>query len=310
MVVATFYKFTSLNRVRARQEALQSYCEQRGVRGTILLSKEGINATIAGSHSQVEAVLAYLRLAPCLTDLKAHMSFTDTCPFYLMRVRVKKESLSLGIPEADPQQRTGRYVPPEQWNDLITDPAVTVVDARNDYEIRIGSFQGAQQPNIHCFREFPRYVQERLNPEEQSKIALFCTGGVRCEKASALLLNRGFENVYQLEGGILRYLEKVPASDSLWKGDCFVFDQRVALDHALKPSNYKLCYSCRQPLAPETCLSPQYKEGISCPYCFDILTAVQKAGRRQRHYQIELARKRNRPHLGSALKRQGSDKKG
>lgn len=267
-ILATFYKFVQLTDVASLRDPLLQQCQAVDLRGTILLAEEGINGTIAGTRGAVEATLAYLRQDPRLADLHHRETQTQIQqPFQRMKVKIKREIVTLGQPHADPSQQVGQYVDPEEWNALLQDPEVTVIDARNHYEVSIGSFQGAVDPQTECFRQFPDYVQEHLDPQQHPKVALFCTGGIRCEKATAYLLNQGFSQVYHLKGGILRYLEQVEPDQSLWQGECFVFDQRVALQHGLEDGTYQLCQACGYPLSPEELNSPEYLEGLQCPYC-------------------------------------------
>lgn len=298
IVVAALYKFADLHDYQDLQPGLQGYCERHQVKGTLLLAKEGINGTIAGSRGGIDAVLAYLRSDPRLADLEHKESFAEEPPFLRMKVRLKKEIVTLGRPEANPNEKVGTYVKPEDWNILISDPEVTVVDTRNDYEYAIGTFKGAIDPNTRSFREFPDYVAENLDPEKHKKVAMFCTGGIRCEKSTAYLLEQGFEEVYHLQGGILKYLEEVPKEESLWEGDCFVFDERVAVSHGLELTDYGLCRACRRPVSDEDRLSDKYEEGVSCPACHDEQTPENRARARERIRQVKLAEARNQTHVG------------
>jgi len=292
-VVATLYKFVKLPDFAEKREPLLSYCQGQGIKGTILLAEEGINGTIVGSRQAIDSVLWFLRSDPRLTDLEHKESYTQTPPFERMKVRLKQEIVTLGLPEIDPNEQVGTYVTPQEWNDLISDPEVTVIDTRNDYEVNIGSFQGAENPQTTSFREFPDYVCQHLDPEKHKKVALFCTGGIRCEKASSFMLARGFAEVYHLKGGILKYLEEIPAQESLWEGECFVFDERVAVSHGLEEGSYELCLCCGRPISEEDKLSPKYEQGISCSHCFDSLTDEKRARQQEkwRHYQTQLANK-------------------
>jgi UPF0176 protein len=272
LVVATFYKFVSLPDCVDQRSRLLQFCQSYSLRGTILLAQEGINGTIAGSRQAIDAVLAYLRSDQRLADLEHRESSAAELPFDRLKVKVKSEIVTLGLPEVDPSRQVGTYVDPKDWNALITDPDVLVVDTRNAYEISIGTFRGAQNPQTRSFREFPGYVQQNLvqqslDPEPPQKIAMFCTGGIRCEKASAYLLSQGFQQVYHLKGGILKYLEEVPAEDSLWQGECFVFDQRVAIQHGLEVGTHKMCFSCGHPVSEVDQTSPDFEAGVSCPRC-------------------------------------------
>lgn len=291
ILVVTFYKFVSLPDFADKQSILLSYCQAQEVKGTILLAKEGINGTIAGSRDSVESVLSFLRCDPLLADLEHKESYTDTPPFERMKVRLKPEIVTLGLPEVDPNEQVGTYISPQDWNDLISDPEVTVIDTRNDYEVDIGTFQRAQNPQTETFRQFPDYVHHHLDPCKHKKVALFCTGGIRCEKASSFLLAQGFEQVYHLKGGILKYLEEVPTEESLWEGECFVFDERVAVSHGLGEGTYEKCVSCGHPIRSEDKADPKYELGISCPHCFDSLTEDKRLRMQQKQRQLELAKK-------------------
>jgi UPF0176 protein len=271
-VVATFYKFVKLPDFAEKRDPLLSHCQAQGIKGTILLAAEGINGTIAGSRQAIDSVLSFLRSDPHFVDLEPKESHADFSPFDRMKVRLKKEIVTLGLPEIDPSDRVGIYVHPKDWNALISDPEVTVIDTRNDYEVSIGTFKGAQNPKTASFRQFPEYVRDRLDPTKHKKVALFCTGGIRCEKATSLMMAQGFQEVYHLKGGILKYLEEVSTEESLWQGECFVFDQRVAVREGLELGTYEMCRACGHPIAEADKASPHYQEGISCPYCFESLT--------------------------------------
>ncbi|WP_414752272.1 rhodanese-related sulfurtransferase [Anabaena sp. CCY 9910] len=287
-IVAAFYKFVSLPDFAEKQEPLLAYCLAQDIKGTILLAKEGINGTIAGSRLSIDNVLSYLRSDSRLQDLEHKESTADTPPFERMKVRLKKEIVTLGLPEVDPNEQVGTYVTPEEWNELISDPEVIVIDTRNDYEVHIGTFQGAQNPQTNSFRDFPEYVRQNLDPNQHKKVAMFCTGGIRCEKASSFMLSQGFAEVYHLKGGILKYLEQIPPEESLWQGECFVFDERIAVVHGLEPGTHELCFCCGHPLAEEDKASPQYEEGISCSHCFDSLTEDKRTRQQEKWRQYQL----------------------
>jgi UPF0176 protein len=291
-VVAALYKFVRLPDFAEMQEPLLSYCQAQDVKGTILLAKEGINGTIAGSRHSIDSVLSFLRCDRRFTDLEYKESYTDSPPFERMKVRLKREIVTLGLPNVDPNQQVGTYVNPKEWNDLIADPEVTVIDTRNDYEVNIGTFKAAQNPQTESFRDFPEYVQNHLDPNKHKKVALFCTGGIRCEKATSFLLSQGFQEVYHLKGGILKYLEEVPPEESLWEGECFVFDERVAVGQGLKPGTHDLCLNCGHPISEEDKASLQYESGISCPQCFDSLTDDKRERLVMKQLQLNLAKKR------------------
>lgn len=291
-VVATFYKFVRLADFAQQQDVLLSYCREQEIKGTILLAEEGINGTIAGSRSAIDAVLAFLRSDPRLADLEHKESYTDLPPFDRLKVRLKQEIVPLGVPEIDPNDQVGTYVSPEDWNQLISDPDVIVIDTRNEYEVAIGTFKGAQNPQTRAFRQFPDYVRHHLDPNQHKKVAMFCTGGIRCEKASAFMLAQGFQEVYHLQGGILKYLEKVPAENSLWQGECYVFDQRTTVVHGLAAGSYDECRACGHPISKADQASTQYQAGISCPYCFDSLTEEKRMRFQARQQQLERLPKR------------------
>jgi UPF0176 protein len=281
-VVVTFYKFVRLPDFAEKRDSLLSHCEVQGIRGTILLAAEGINGTIAGSREAIESVLAFLRSDPRLVDLEQKESYADSAPFDRMKVRLKKEIVTLGLPEIDPSDRVGTYVSPQEWNELISDPEVTIIDTRNEYEVSIGTFRGAKNPKTASFRQFPDYVRNHLDPTKHKKVALFCTGGIRCEKATSFMMEHGFQEVYHLKGGILKYLEEVPAEESLWQGECFVFDQRVAVREGLAAGTHEMCQSCGHPISEADKTSPHYQEGVSCPYCCDRLTQEKRSQKEAR----------------------------
>lgn len=266
-VVATFYKFIKLPDFAEKRDSLLACCQAQEIKGTILLAAEGINGTIAGSRQAIDAVLSVLRSDPRLADLEHKESHADSPPFDRIKVRLKKEIVTIGLPEIDPSDRVGTYVSPKEWNALISDPEVTLIDTRNDYEVGIGTFKGAQNPKTASFRQFPDYVLNHLDPNQHKKVALFCTGGIRCEKASSFMKAQGFQEVYHLKGGILKYLEEVPEDESLWQGECFVFDQRIAVTHGLALGTHEMCRNCGHPISESDKTSPDYQEGISCPYC-------------------------------------------
>ncbi len=297
IVVAALYKFVSLEDFKEIQPSLLEKCQNAGTKGTFLLAHEGINGTIAGSREGIDAVLAYLRSDKRLADLDWKESYCDENPFYRMKVRLKKEIVTLGVPTVDPNRIVGTYVSPKDWNDIISDPETIVVDTRNDYEYEIGTFKGALDPQTETFREFPNYIKKNLDPKKHKKVAMFCTGGIRCEKASAYMLDEGFEEVYHLKGGILKYLEEVPEEQSLWEGDCFVFDGRVGVTHGLEVGKYDQCYGCRHPITEEEKASEKYMLGVCCPKCFDKTTDDQKKRFSDRQYQMKLAKERGEKHI-------------
>lgn len=286
--IATFYRFVSLPDYQALQVPLREKCQALGIRGSILLAEEGINATVTGSRDALDTLLADLGQDPRLASLEPKWSEAETWPFKRLKVRLKREIVTLGVP-VDPARRVGQYVKPEAWNALISEPDVLLLDTRNGYEVKIGSFKGAIDPQTASFSEFPAYVQQQLDPQTHRKVAMFCTGGIRCEKASAYLLDQGFEQVYHLEGGILKYLEAVPPEESLWEGECFVFDQRVAVEEGVQTGHYEMCMGCGEPVGDAERLSPDYEVGVSCPACFSERSETQKARARERQRQWERA---------------------
>jgi UPF0176 protein len=302
-LTAALYQFVDLPDFATLRDPFQAVCDQHGVKGTLLLAPEGINGTIAGPPDGVHAVLAALRADPRLACLPHKESWSDKPPFLRMKVRLKKEIVTLHVPGLDPNKTVGRYVKPADWNALLADPDVLVVDTRNDYEVAIGSFQGAVNPNIKTFTELPAWLdaQDRLQGEsgQKTKVAMFCTGGIRCEKSTALMKMRGFDEVYHLEGGILKYLEVVPETQSAWQGACFVFDERVSVGHGLVPGPHELCRSCRWPLSEEDKRSLHYVKGVSCEHCHALRTPEEKAGLAERQRQVELAEARGEVHVGA-----------
>lgn len=296
--IAAFYKFVPLSGLKAFREELWALCNKEGIKGTILLSAEGINSTVAGPKGSIDALLDFLRKHKGLAGLEAKFAEYDTLPFHRMKVRLKKEIVTLGVPGIDPAKLTGPHISSDQWNEIISDPETLVLDTRNDYETKIGTFKGAVVPPLETFRDFPKYVEDNLDPKKHKNIAMFCTGGIRCEKASAYMLQKGFKNVVQLEGGILKYIEETPEDESLWQGDCFVFDGRVGVDQELGAGELEMCPSCRWPLTPEDIDHPDYEEGVSCPQCRSSLSEQKIASSRERHKQIKLAEKRGTKHLG------------
>ncbi len=299
IVVATLYKFVTLSDYHALREPLLDACITAGVLGTLLLAREGINGTIAGSQEGIDQLLGYLRRDPRLADLEHKESQDHQMPFYRMKVKLKKEIVTMGVVGVDPNQRVGNYVRPADWNDLIDDPEVLLIDTRNDYECDIGSFKGALDPRTRSFRDFPAFVRANLDPSVHKKVAMFCTGGIRCEKASTFMLNEGFAEVYHLQGGILKYLEEVAPQNSLWEGECFVFDNRVAVDHHLRKGRYDQCYGCRHPITQEDKHSGRYEAGVCCPHCYEHLTPDQQLRFRERQKQMELAAQRGELHVGA-----------
>ncbi|TWT84482.1 putative rhodanese-related sulfurtransferase [Planctomycetes bacterium CA13] len=289
IVVAALYRFIRLPDFENLKSPILETMIAAQVRGTLLLASEGINGTIAGTRQGVDAVIAYLKQDARFADLEVKESLCDTTPFKRSRVRLKKEIVTLGVEGIDPNDSVGTYVAPENWNDLISDPDVVVIDTRNKYEVAIGTFQGATNPETDTFREFPKFVDENLDPKKHPKVAMFCTGGIRCEKSTALLKKRGFKEVYHLRGGILKYLETVPSEQSKWNGDCFVFDQRVAVSHGLQVADHLMCFACGWPVDQEARQHPDYVAGIHCPHCVDTISDDQKKRFAERQRQLDQA---------------------
>jgi UPF0176 protein len=304
IVVAALYKFVTLEDFTNIRPLIAATMEENSVRGTILLAREGINGTVAGSRNGIDSLLTYLRSDPRLSDLVHKESYTDSMPFLRSKVRLKKEIVTLGVPEVDPTHIVGTYVNPEDWNDLIQDPDVVLIDTRNDYEVQIGTFKDAVNPNTESFREFPLFTAAFLGDRRKTKVAMFCTGGIRCEKSTAFLKSQGFNDVYHLKGGILKYLEDVPEKDSLWEGECFVFDERVAVNHDLEKGQYDQCHACRRPITEADKSRPEYQRGVSCHFCFDKTTDEQRARYREREKQIRLAESRGDIHIGCDIANQ------
>lgn len=298
ITVAALYHFTRFDDPYALKGPLAALCCTHGVKGSLLLAQEGINGTIAGPRDGIDAVLAHIRALPGCADLDWKESHAPDMPFGRMKVRLKREIVTMGQPDVDPRAGTGHYVAPAEWNALIEAPDVVVIDTRNDYEVAIGTFDGAIDPGTKSFGEFPQWWEENRHRFHNKRIAMFCTGGIRCEKSTNYLLGQGVEDVYHLKGGILKYLEEVPAEQSLWHGACFVFDQRVSVEHGLKPGPHIMCHACRRPLWPEDTHRPEYEEGVQCHLCVDAFTPERREGFRERQRQIKLAAARGDLHLG------------
>ena len=298
-IVCAMYKFVTLDNYEAMRQPLLDTMESNGIKGTLLLAHEGINGTISGTREGIDALLAYLNSDSRINPISFKESLHEEQPFYRTKVKLKKEIVTMGVEGIDPRRTVGTYVKPKDWNALISDPEVTVIDTRNEYEIEIGTFKNAIDPKTETFREFPEYVARELDPTKHKKVAMFCTGGIRCEKSTAYLKEQGFEEVYHLEGGILQYLEDVPKEESLWEGDCFVFDNRVAVNHDLQKSKYDQCYACRLPITEEDKQSDKYEPGVSCPHCYGTHTEEQIARFREREKQVNLAKMRRQEHVGT-----------
>ena len=302
VVVCALYKFVPLDHFESIREPLLKVMEDSGIKGTLLLAKEGINGTVAGSQEAIDNLLAWLDKQEGLDNIGYKLSYDDEMPFYRTKVKLKKEIVTMGVEGIDPLKVVGTYVKPKDWNALISDPEVLLVDTRNDYEVQIGTFKNAVNPVTDTFREFPQYVKENLDPQKHKKVAMFCTGGIRCEKSTAFMKEQGFDEVYHLEGGILQYLEDVPAEETMWEGECFVFDNRVAVNHNLEKGQYDQCNACRMPITEEEKQSSAYVKGVSCPHCIDKLTDAQRQRFIERERQMELAKQRGEAHIGSDVK--------
>lgn len=298
--IAALYHFTRFQDPASLQGPLKDLCLSQGVTGSLLLAGEGINGTIAGSRGGIDAVLAHIRALPGCADLEWKESSAQEQPFGRMKVRLKKEIVTMGQPDVDPRARVGHYVDPADWNALIQSPDVAVIDTRNDYEVAIGTFEGAVDPKTESFRDFPAWWEANKDRFHNKRIAMFCTGGIRCEKSTNFLIGQGVEDVYHLKGGILKYLEEVPQEDSTWQGECFVFDGRVSVGHGLAEGPHKLCHACRRPILPEDRARPEYEEGVSCHLCLDETSEADKTRFRERQKQIALAKARGEQHLGRA----------
>lgn len=302
-IVCAMYKFVTLENYKEMRQPLLDVMESNQIKGTLLLAHEGVNGTISGSREGIDALISYLNQDERINPISFKESLDDTQPFYRTKVKLKKEIVTMGVEGIDPKQTVGTYVKPADWNALISDPEVLLIDTRNDYEIEIGTFENAVNPKTDTFREFPQYVRDNLDPKVHKKVAMFCTGGIRCEKSTAYMREQGFDEVFHLEGGILKYLEEVPKEDTMWKGDCFVFDNRVAVDHDLQKSHYEACYACRLPITVKDKESELYEPGVSCPKCHGTHSEEQIARFREREKQVNLAKQRNEEHVGSEARK-------
>ena len=302
-LASAMYHFVSLPHFETLREPLLQFCVARNIKGTLLLADEGINGTVAGPEKSILELLEYLKTDPLFEGnfkgLGHKESRSDKHPFYRMKVKLKKEIVTLGVPGVSPTKMVGKYVKPQDWNKIISDPEVVLIDTRNDYEYAIGTFKNAINPKTTTFREFPEYVKTHFHPKKHKKIAMFCTGGIRCEKASSFMMSQGFDEVYHLEGGILKYLEEIKPNESLWQGECFVFDQRVAIKHGLEVGDYDQCFACRYPLSAEDMQSEKYTPGVSCPHCYNKHTPEKLKNLTERQKQIVLAKQRGQNHIGS-----------
>ncbi len=297
--VAALYRFCRLGTFEALRQPLAELCCARGIKGTLILAPEGINGTIAGSADAIAELVAHLEAIPEFAGLDVKYSEAAEMPFHRMKVRLKREIVTMGVEGIDPLASAGTYVRAAEWNALVGDPGTILIDTRNDYEVSLGTFRGAVDPRTKSFREFPAWVEAHRQELGGRKVAMFCTGGIRCEKATAYVRSLGIEEVFHLKGGILKYLEEVPKADSLWQGECFVFDERVSVSHGLAAGAAELCRACRHPLTPDDRLSPRYAAGISCAHCFDARSEEDRARHAERHRQVELAEARGEgPHIG------------
>jgi len=297
-VVSALYKFVKLDSYQSLRDPLLAEMKRLDIRGTILLAAEGVNGTVSGSRESTDALLVWLKNIESLADLDSKESYTDEQPFRRTRVKLKKEIVTMGVKGIDPNKVVGTYVRAHEWNKIISDPEVLLIDTRNDYEIQIGKFKNAVNPNTGSFREFPEYVNQNLDPQKHKKVAMYCTGGIRCEKSTAYLKSQGFEEVYHLQGGILKYLEEMPEEETLWEGECYVFDERVSVNHKLEKGNSDQCHACRRPISDEDKASEFYQPGLSCPHCYDSLNDKQKARFAERMKQLKLAKARGEEHIG------------
>ncbi len=297
-VVAALYHFARLENFEEIREPLLALMKDHDVRGTLLLAREGINGTISGARENIDTVINWLKSDERLANLVHKESYCEAHPFYRTKVKLKKEIVTMGVEDIDPNHIVGTYVKPSDWNDVISDPEVVLIDTRNDYEYDIGTFKGAVNPETTTFREFPDYVKTNLDPSKHKKVAMFCTGGIRCEKSTAYLKQHGFEDVYHLQGGILKYLEEVPKNESLWEGECFVFDNRVSVNHDLEEGSYDQCHACRHPVSLKDIESEHYVPGVSCPHCIDTLSDKTRQRAQERQKQMSLAKERGEHHIG------------
>ena len=298
LTICALYKFTRLDDFEKIQSSLKIFLDSLNIKGTLLLAREGVNGTIAGDNDCIMKSLDYLQKDERLSGLEYKLSYSEKPPFKRLKVKLKKEIVTLGVSDIDPTHSSGTYVKPADWNELINDPDVVLIDTRNNYEFEIGSFKGSINPNTETFREFPAYTKNNLEKYRDKKIAMFCTGGIRCEKSTAYLKSEGFENVFHLQGGILKYLEEVKEDESLWEGECFVFDDRVAVKHNLELGKYDQCHACRFPITDEDKEHPHYEKGASCPRCYGTKNSSQVSRYREREKQVQLAKSRGESHIG------------
>jgi len=298
ITIVSLYKFVNISDLETFRKELLAECNNLAIKGTFIIAAEGINGTIAGTGKNIETIIKFLISDDRFADIECKYSFDNKIPFYRMKVKIKDELIPIGVEGVDPREVVGTYVRPDEWNKLVEDPDVLLIDVRNQYEIEVGSFKGALNPETDNFRYFPEFVENNLNPDENKKVAMFCTGGIRCEKASSYMLSKGFKEVFHLKGGILKYLEDVSKEKSLWDGECFVFDNRTSVDHDLQNGIYDLCHNCRFPVSPKDMESEYFVKGISCPRCHDSITPERMTSLEERNRQIRLAKERNQAHLG------------
>jgi UPF0176 protein len=304
-LTTTFYHFVKIEEYKKLQPVIQKFCDKSFIKGTILLASEGINGTLSADEKNINGFHHFIkndeRFKNKFKNISHKESWAKKNPFYRMKVKLKKEIVTLGVEGISPTKKVGKYVKPDEWNELISDPDTIIIDTRNTYEVDIGSFKGAVNPKTKSFRELPQFLEKNIKKYKGKKIAMFCTGGIRCEKATSFLVEKGIENVFHLQGGILKYLEKISKEKSLWEGECFVFDQRVAVTHKLKEGKYNQCFACRHPLSPDEMLSEQYKKGTSCPYCYNKLSNKKKSSLLERQKQIDLSRIKGEEHIGKII---------
>lgn len=299
ITICALYKFCHMTNINDLKVKLRHICEQANISGTLLLAEEGINGTISGSSNGIRHVINFLHTQQNLNPIEYKLSYAKTTPFHRLKVKIKSEICTMNEPDVKPSLKTGTYVNPEEWNELIAQEDVMLIDTRNDYESDVGTFENAITPNTTNFRDFSEWSKKNLDPKKHKKVAMFCTGGIRCEKSTAHLLNEGFENVYHLKGGILNYFEKIKHNNSKFNGECFVFDNRVTVNHQLEPGSYDICHACRHPLTKEEMNAPEYIKDLSCPYCHNKQTEVQKERFAERKKQCKLAKERGEKHIGA-----------
>ncbi len=298
--VIAFYHFTQFSEPKKLQSGLSEECSANNIRGTILLANEGINGTISGSNDAINKIIRYIRKLPNCNDITFKKSFASSLPFKRLKVRLKREIVTMGQPNVNPSAGTGHYVHPSDWDDFISDRDVVLIDTRNDYEVSIGTFKGAINPETRSFREFPQWWENNKKAFSGKKIAMFCTGGIRCEKSTNFLLNQGEKDVFHLDGGILKYLENNSTEKSHWQGECFVFDSRVSVGFGLREGRYNLCFACRRPIQPEDIKRPEYETGVSCHQCSEEYSENDRKRFRERQKQISIAKKRGELHIGTS----------